>query len=354
MEGCEHPASAGASLAWGGWASFMCPPCLKRWIVVIISDFKSPSGAPYYANELFGKSHALQKNANKIALQSNKLLSQLAGTQREILLSQKRIEELNSRIAEASERTAAATERQNIIGLAQLSVAETQAAIAAKQLELSNIQALEKRRQVELKQSAYALHETIDGLLGEGPEVRLFYLYDQKFEVDTASVVAEHAEEIADKIYIKDVLKKLASQIGECETSVGQKICADYREYFQKKAAVQDFYNRLNAENSKLSGIVAVGAIDVGDIISRSFNPAFSTKISGKFRMIVLALYYIYGIFIVYGALLYMTEKARLKSSSAASAAQRSIIEGEIKGLQDHIAGFESFFTEFTNSYSLP
>lgn len=321
---------------------------------MVTSDFRSASGAPVFADQLFGKSHALQASANRIAGQSNKLLGQLAGTQREMLASQKRIEALTSRVAEATERTAAATERQNAIGMAQLSVAETQAAIAEKQLELANVQALEKRRQVELKQSAYALNETIDGLAGETPEVRLFYLYDQRFEVEAAQVVAEHAEEIADKNYIRDTLKKLAAAIAECEALLGQKVCDDYKAYFEKKAAVQGLYGELNSLNSELAGIGSVGVINFGDIIARVLKPAFASKISGKVRIVVLALYFLYLIFIAYGLLLVFGEFSKLKSSKAAVAAQRAALEARIADVQSKIAGFEQFFMDFSSQYNLP
>jgi len=321
---------------------------------VVASDFKTRSGLPVYANEEFGKLHAGQATTNKLALQSIKLLSALGDTQKQILASSKRIEALTARVADATERTAAATERQNAIGMAQLSVAETQAAIAEKQLELANVQALEKRRQVELKQAAYALSETIDGLAGETPEVRLFYLYDQRFEVEAAQLVADHAEEIADKNYIRDTLKKLAAEIAACEAELSQKVHEDFKAYFDRKAVVQGLYNELNALSSELDGIAAGASINFGEIIRKVFNPPFASKISGKVRFVVLALYFLYGIFIAYGLLLFLAEFSQLKSAKAAVAAQRSALEAQIANVQGQIAGFEQFFADFSSQYNLP
>jgi hypothetical protein len=222
----------------------------------------SRGGTPIFVEDFLRNSNT----SNQIARQTQKTLSQLSKTNNEIARSQRAIEEHTARIA-------AATERQNDISLRQLAEAERQTAISEQQLEMTKIADLERRRQIELKQAAFALKEALAAPHSD-PDIQRFYnLYVSRGVVQAMDLTADAAHEIADKEYIRDVLRALEDEFLSLAEQLGQDVQNDIERYV-------DARNKLSAINAQLaaiefgdSSLTDPGEFSFKDLIIKSLYP---------------------------------------------------------------------------------
>ena len=197
----------------------------------------SRGGTPIFVEDFLRNSNT----SNQIARQTQKTLSQLSKTNNEIARSQRAIEQHTARIA-------AATERQNDISLRQLAETERQTAISEQQLEMAKIADLERRRQIELKQAAFALKEALATPHSDTDIQRFYNLYVSRGVVQAMDLTADAAHEIADKEYIRDVLRALEDEFVSLANKLGQSVQNDIERYV-------DARNKLSTINAQLAAI---------------------------------------------------------------------------------------------------
>jgi len=107
------------------------------------------------------------------------------------------------------------------------------------QLHITRIAELERNRQVELKQAAYAINESLlDILKMSSPEQQFAHLWMQKVQIELVGLSPSNAVEIADKNYIKDVMERVESSIKMMIQKIDPKFIRENEIFFSKKETI--------------------------------------------------------------------------------------------------------------------
>lgn len=260
-QGFEHPALTGASLTRGGHSDRTDLPAYAGGFMAGQLQV-SRGGTPIFVEDFLRNSNT----SNQIARQTQKTLSQLSKTNNEIVRSQRAMEEHTARIA-------AATERQNDISLRQLAEAERQTAISEQQLEMAKIADLERRRQIELKQAAFALKEALATPHSDTDIQRFYNLYVSKGVVQAMELTADAAHEIADKEYVRDVLRTLEDEYSSLATKLGLSSPSEIEQYAEAKGFLSGVDGRINALDYGDSTVGDPGAFSVKDFVVKALYP---------------------------------------------------------------------------------
>lgn len=222
----------------------------------------SRGGTPIFVEDFLRNSNT----SNQIARQTQKTLSQLSKTNNEIARSQRAIEQHTARIA-------AATERQNDISLRQLAETERQTAISEQQLEMAKIADLERRRQIELKQAAFALKEALATPHSDTDIQRFYNLYVSKGVVQAMDLTADAAHEIADKEYIRDVLRALDDEYSRLATKLGLGSPSEIEKYAEAKSFLSGVDAQIRALDYGDATVTDPGAFSAKDFVMKALYP---------------------------------------------------------------------------------
>lgn len=224
-----------------------------------------------HARLLAGQNKLLNTN-NAIAKRSLATLNKLQQTNDEIARSNRAIEAY-------SERIAAAAERQNDISERQLAEAERQTAISQQQLELAKVAELERRRQIEIKQAAFALNEAVKDGASSSDAAYFMALKFQKLILQDVGLSADEAHEIADKEYVKGALLALDDALSEVGKRLGEEADADFDRYLSLKGSIDDMKSEIERLTALVSGNFntsegeAERALSLGFILKCTFLP---------------------------------------------------------------------------------
>lgn len=241
-----------------------------------------------------------------------------------------------------------------------LDEASRQTNLIEAQLHISKIAELEKNRQIELKQAAFAINEEVENILTfTSQEKQYVHLRFQQMQVDAVGLSPSEAQEISDKNYIKDVVGKINKGVEGLESKLAPQIIQETNNFFSALIEAGELQYELQSLNARLAGLsghekgslpgmVVQGLVNPAGVIKSIQNTEMQQKFSQNVVVTVNLVYY-FGVFSTMG-LVAIVGAGLGWSKFNKSAKEHDAVLAEIARVQDSI---QMFNTKFKAAQSL-
>ena len=144
-------------------------------------------------------------------------------------LTNKKLQELNN----TSQQIAKAQEELVRIQTIALDESNKQTSLLNSQLQIAKISELEKNRQNQIKQAAFSVDQQIISISEKSSNVEKYYLFkDQLNQIDIVQLTPDAPNEISDKQYVREILKKLDDSIKNVKSNLSTEEISDVDNYY--------------------------------------------------------------------------------------------------------------------------
>jgi len=294
-----------------------------------------------------GKAQTAQlKNLNKSSQVTNAKLSELNQTSKLIAKANEELVRIQSQALDESNK---------------------QTSLLDAQLQIANINELEKNRQNQIKQAAFSIEQQIELIKENNSNIKRYFLFiDQLSQINIVGLTPDAPNEISDKQYVRDTLKKFNEALVEVKSSLSSEEIKEVDEYY---------INLTNLENS------IYFKNECFDQISQLINPEAPIGSGGKYKWLYtsmlneniispsfplskdlkniatifywVAVYYTYGAALSIGVYYYYQEKKQKFLNLSSYKTERNNLEISLTKLNAEIEKYSSLTLNFKKKYSI-
>jgi hypothetical protein len=284
----------------------------------------------------------------------NQQLAELSQINKSSQVTNAKLQELN----QTSQLIAKANEELVRIQSQALDESNKQTSLLNSQLQISKINELEKNRQNQIKQAAFSVDQQIALISEKTTNVEKYFLYkDQLNQIDIVELTADSPNEISDKQYVRDILKKLADSIKDVKSVLSADEINDVDSYYVNSAKLSDALDQRNDCVSQISSLVEPKLVStLVLLLTNIFIPAFPLNEKQKPIAILIyyiAAYYTYGLVLLLGLGTYAQAKKKQDADIASYNTEKQQLDATLANLNSTIEKYTSLTKSFLNKYAL-
>jgi hypothetical protein len=179
------------------------------------------------ANLAQGKEQTAQfKNLNKSSQVTNAKLSELNQTSKLIAKANEELVRIQTQALDESNK---------------------QTSILDAQLQIASINELEKNRQNQIKQAAFSIEQQIELINQNNSNLKKYYLFlDQLNQINIVGLTPNAPNEINDKQYVKEILKKFDESLSAAKSNLSSEEIKQIEEYFNNLTNLSNSFDQKN------------------------------------------------------------------------------------------------------------
>lgn len=269
-------------------------------------------------------------------------------------LTNAKLQELNN----TSQQIAKAQEELVRIQSIALDESSKQTSLLNSQLQISKISELEKNRQNQIKQAAFSVDQQIISISEKSSNVEKYYLFkDQLNQIDIVQLTADAPNEISDKQYVREILKKLDDSIKDVKSNLSTEEISDVDNYYVNSTILADSLDHKADCLAQISSLIEPKLVSNLVLFLKSIlMPAF--PLNEKQKQIALLIYYIaafftWGLTLLLGLGAYATAKKKQESDLASYKSEKGSLEALLANLNTEIEKYSSLTQNFHKKYSI-
>jgi hypothetical protein len=306
------------------------------------------------AQQQLAAGKAQSAEMSKLNQSSQATNAELSKLNKSSQLTNTKLQELNN----TSQQIAKAQEELVRIQTIALDESNKQTSLLNSQLQIAKINELEKNRQNQIKQAAFSVDQQIISISEKSSNVEKYYLFkDQLNQIDIVQLTADAPNEISDKQYVREILKKLDDSIKDVKSNLSTEEIFDVDNYYINSTRLADSLDRKNDCVAQISSLIEPKLVSKLVLFLTSiFMPAF--PLNEKQKPIALLIYYIaafftWGLILLLGLGVYATAKKKQDSDLASYKSAKESLEALLANLNTEIEKYSSLTQNFHKKYSI-